>query len=190
MSVEERNHYLQIIEGESKRMSSLCKQLLTLASLDKEEKVLQIKNSICRSKLKTSFLCSNGNGVKKDIAVEFDVPDIVIKGDENLLHQVWSNIFTNSIKFSNDGGTVEFFVEELESSVIISISDNGIGMEQEEMDRIFDRFYKVDTARARNVEGSGLGLSIVQKIVELHNGNVSVYSTKGEGTTVRMELPK
>ena len=73
------------------------------------------------------------------------------------------------------------FVEELESSVIISISDNGIGMEQEEMDRIFDRFYKVDTARARNVEGSGLGLSIVQKIVELHNGNVSVYSTKGKG---------
>ena len=56
------------------------------------------------------------------------------------------------------------------------------------MDRIFDRFYKVDTARARNVEGSGLGLSIVQKIVELHNGTVSVYSTKGEGTTVRVEL--
>ena len=54
-------------------------------------------------------------------------------------------------------------------------------MEKEEMDRIFDRFYKVDTARARNVEGSGLGLSIVQKIVELHNGNVSVYSTKGKG---------
>ena len=109
------------------------------------------------------------------------MPDITIQGDENLLHQVWSNIFTNSIKFSNDGGTIEFFVEELEASVIISISDNGIGMEQEEMDRIFDRFYKVDTARARNVEGSGLGLSIVQKIVELHNGNVSVYSTKGKG---------
>ena len=66
----------------------------------------------------------------KDIAVEFDVPDITIQGDENLLHQVWSNIFTNSIKFSNDGGTIEFFVEELESSVIISISDNGIGMEK------------------------------------------------------------
>ena len=66
----------------------------------------------------------------KNIAVEFDVPDITIQGDENLLHQVWSNIFTNSIKFSNDGGTIEFFVEELESSVIISISDNGIGMEK------------------------------------------------------------
>ena len=125
----------------------------------------------------------------KDIAVEFDVPDITIQGDENLLHQVWSNIFTNSIKFSNDGGTIEFFVEELESSVIISISDNGIGMEKEEMDRIFDRFYKVDTARARNVEGSGLGLSIVQKIVELHKGPFRYIARKGR-TTVRVELPK
>ncbi|MED3152783.1 HAMP domain-containing sensor histidine kinase, partial [Bacillus thuringiensis] len=190
MSEEERNHYLQIIEGESKRMSSLCKQLLTLASLDKEEKVLQIREFNLQKQIKDVIFMLEWKWREKDIAVEFDVPDITIKGDENLLHQVWSNIFTNSIKFSNDGGTIEFFVEELESSVIISISDNGIGMEKEEMDRIFDRFYKVDTARARNVEGSGLGLSIVQKIVELHNGDVSVYSTKGEGTTVRVELPK
>ncbi|PHD23094.1 sensor histidine kinase [Bacillus wiedmannii] len=190
MSGEERNHYLQIIEGESKRMSSLCKQLLTLASLDKEEKVLQIKEFNLQKQIKDVIFMLEWKWREKDIAVEFDVPDITIQGDENLLHQVWSNIFTNSIKFSNDAGTIEFVVEELESSVMISISDNGIGMEKEEMDRIFDRFYKVDTARARNVEGSGLGLAIVQKIVELHNGKVSVYSTKGEGTTVQVELPK
>ncbi|MFQ6340777.1 sensor histidine kinase [Bacillus sp. AF62] len=190
MSEEERNHYLQIIEGESKRMSSLCKQLLTLASLDKEEKVLQIKEFNLQKQIKDVIFMLEWKWREKDIAVEFDVPDITIQGDENLLHQVWSNIFTNSIKFSNDGGTIEFFVEELESSIIISISDNGIGMDKEERNRIFDRFYKVDTARARNVEGSGLGLSIVQKIVEMHKGTVSVYSTKGEGTTVRVELPK
>ncbi|MGE6401112.1 sensor histidine kinase [Bacillus cereus] len=190
MSEEERKRYLKIIEGESKRMSSLCKQLLTLASLDKEEKVLQIKEFNLQKQIKDVIFMLEWKWREKDIAVEFDVPDITIQGDENLLHQVWSNIFTNSIKFSNDAGTIEFFVEELESSVMISISDNGIGMEKEEMDRIFDRFYKVDTARARNVEGSGLGLSIVQKIVELHQGTVSVYSTKGEGTTVRVELPK
>ena len=189
MSEEERNYYLRIIEGESKRMSSLCKQLLTLASLDKEEKVLQIKEFNLQQ-IKDVIFMLEWKWREKDIAVEFDVPDITIQGDENLLHQVWSNIFMNSIKFSNDAGTIEFFVEELESSVMISISDNGIGMEKEEMERIFDRFYKVDTARARNVEGSGLGLSIVQKIVELHQGTVSVYSKKGEGTTVRVELPK
>ncbi|MEX0138589.1 HAMP domain-containing histidine kinase [Bacillus nitratireducens] len=190
MSEEERKRYLKIIEGESKRMSSLCKQLLTLASLDKEEKVLQMKEFHLQKQIKDVIFMLEWKWREKDIAVEFDVPDIIINGDENLLHQVWSNIFTNSIKFSNDGGTVEFVVEKLESSIVISISDNGIGMEKEEMDRIFDRFYKVDTARARNIEGSGLGLSIVQKIVELHNGNVSVYSTKGEGTTVQVELPK
>ena len=80
-------------------------------------------------------------------------------------------------------------MEELESSVIISISDNGIGMEKKKWN-VFLIVLQSRYSKSKNVEGSGLGLSIVQKIVELHNGNVSVYSTKGEGTTVRVELPK
>ncbi|WP_459502589.1 sensor histidine kinase [Bacillus sp. C1] len=190
MTEDERKHYLQIIEGESKRMSSLCKQLLTLASLDKEEKVLQIKEFDLQKQMKDVIFMLEWKWRERDIAVEFDVPSIHIKGDENLLHQVWTNIFTNSIKFTNSGGTIAFAAWELETSVVISISDSGIGMEKEEVARIFDRFYKVDTARARNIEGSGLGLSIVKKIVELHHGEVSVESIKGEGTTFRIELPK
>ncbi|PFE03284.1 sensor histidine kinase [Bacillus cereus] len=190
MTEEERKHYLQIIETESKRMSSLCKQLLTLASLDKEEKVLQIKEFDLQKQMKDVIFMLEWKWREKDIAVEFDVPNVNIKGDENLLHQVWTNIFTNSIKFTDSGGTIAFAARELETSVVISISDSGIGMGKEEVDRIFDRFYKVDTARARNVEGSGLGLSIVKKIVELHNGKISVESVKGEGTTFRIEIPK
>ena len=190
MTEEERKHYLQIIEGESKRMSSLCKQLLTLASLDKEEKVLQIKEFDLHKQMKDVIFMLEWKWREKDIAVEFDIPHVNIKGDENLLHQVWTNIFTNSIKFIDSGGTIAFSARELETSVLISISDSGIGMEQEEVERIFDRFYKVDTARTRNVEGSGLGLSIVKKIVELHQGEISVESVKGEGTTFQMELQK
>ncbi|SDY94503.1 HAMP domain-containing sensor histidine kinase [Bacillus sp. 166amftsu] len=190
MTEEERKHYLQIIETESKRMSSLCKQLLTLASLDKEEKVLQIKEFDLQKQMKDVIFMLEWKWREKDIAVEFDVPNVNIKGDENLLHQVWTNIFTNSIKFTDSGGTIVFAARELEKSVVISISDSGIGMGKEEVDRIFDRFYKVDTARARNVEGSGLGLSIVKKIVELHHGEISVESVKGEGTTFRIEIPK
>ncbi|MBO1627503.1 sensor histidine kinase [Bacillus arachidis] len=190
MTEEERKHYLQIIETESKRMSSLCKQLLTLASLDKEEKVLQIKEFDLQKQMKDVIFMLEWKWREKDIAVEFDVPNVNIKGDENLLHQVWTNIFTNSIKFTDSGGTIAFAARELEKSVVISISDSGIGMGKEEVDRIFDRFYKVDTARARNVEGSGLGLSIVKKIVESHNGKISVESVKGEGTTFQIELPK
>ncbi|PFN04378.1 sensor histidine kinase [Bacillus cereus] len=187
---EERKHYLQIIEGESKRMSSLCKQLLTLASLDKEETVLQVKEFHLQKQIKDVVFMLEWKWREKDIAVEFDVPNMNITGDENLLHQVWANLFTNSIKFTDQGGTIEFAARELENSVEISISDSGIGMEQEEINRIFDRFYKVDTARARNIEGSGLGLSIVHKIVELHHGIISVESKKGEGTTFRIEIPK
>ncbi|PFK47038.1 sensor histidine kinase [Bacillus cereus] len=190
MTEEERKHYLQIIEGESKRMSSLCKQLLTLASLDKEETVLQVKEFHLQKQIKDVIFMLEWKWREKDIAVEFDVPNINIKGDENLLHQVWANLFTNSIKFTDQGGTIEFAARELENSVEISVSDSGIGMEQEEVNRIFDRFYKVDTARARNVEGSGLGLSIVHKIVELHHGIILVESKKGEGTTFRIEIPK
>lgn len=190
MTEEERKHYLQIIEGESKRMSSLCKQLLTLASLDKEETVLQVKEFHLQKQIKDVIFMLEWKWREKDIAVEFDVPNINIKGDENLLHQVWANLFTNSIKFTDQGGTIEFAARELENSVEISVSDSGIGMEQEEVNRIFDRFYKVDTARARNVEGSGLGLSIVHKIVELHHGVILVESKKGEGTTFRIEIPK
>ncbi|EEL50130.1 sensor histidine kinase [Bacillus cereus] len=187
---EEQKHYLQIIEGESKRMSSLCKQLLTLASLDKEETVLQVKEFNLQKQIKDVVFMLEWKWREKDIAVEFDVPNMNITGDENLLHQVWANLFTNSIKFTDQGGTIEFAAKELENSVEISVSDSGIGMEQEEVNRIFDRFYKVDTARARNVEGSGLGLSIVHKIVELHHGIISVESKKGEGTTFRIEIPK
>ncbi|WP_410983036.1 sensor histidine kinase [Bacillus cereus] len=190
MTEAERKHYLQIIEGESKRMSSLCKQLLTLASLDKEETVLQMKEFHLQKQIKDVIFMLEWKWREKDIAVEFDVPNINIKGDENLLHQVWANLFTNSIKFTDQGGTIEFAARELENSVEISVSDSGIGMEQEEINRIFDRFYKVDTARTRNIEGSGLGLSIVHKIVALHHGDISVESKKGEGTTFRIEIPK
>ncbi|MEI4621499.1 HAMP domain-containing protein [Bacillus pfraonensis] len=190
MTETERKHYLQIIEAESKRMSSLCKQLLTLASLDKEEKVLQIKEFDLHKQMKDVIFMLEWKWREKDIAIEFDVPNINITGDENLLHQVWTNIFTNSIKFTDQGETIEFAARELETSVVVSISDNGIGMGQEEIERIFDRFYKVDTARARNVEGSGLGLSIVKKIVELHHGTISVESKKGKSTTFRIEIPK
>lgn len=130
MSEEERNHYLQIIEGESKRMSSLCKQLLTLASLDKEEKVLQIKDFSLQKQIKDVIFMLEWKWREKISPLNLMCRTLQFKVMKNLLHQVWSNIFTNSIKFSNDGGTIEFFVEELESSVIISISDNGIGMEK------------------------------------------------------------
>lgn len=187
---QERQHYLKIIELESKRMSNLCKQLLTLASLDKEEHVLQQQTFQLQKQIKDVIFMLEWQWQEKDIAIEFHVPDVYVTADKDLLHQVWTNLFTNSIKFTDNGGTITFHVEERDDKIITSILDDGMGMEREQLDKIFERFYKVDEARVRNVEGSGLGLSIVKKIVDLHNGEIVVKSESGRGTTVSVILPK
>lgn len=190
MSESERKHYLKIIESESRRMSSLCKQLLTLASLDKEERVLDKKAFDVGKQIRDVIFMLEWQWREKDVAIELDVPSIQVNGDENLLHQVWTNLLTNSIKFTESGGTISFYGEEKETELCLTISDTGIGMSEGEIDKIFDRFYKVDEARNRTIEGSGLGLSIVKKIIDLHEGSITVQSVKGEGTTFTIYLPK
>ncbi|CAM4280580.1 membrane protein [Bacillus manliponensis] len=187
---QERGHYLKIIELESKRMSNLCKQLLTLASLDKEEHALQLQTFSLQQQIKDVIFMLEWQWQEKDIAIEFDIPSMSVTADKDLLYQVWTNLLTNSIKFTDSGGTIAFHVEERGDTIVTSISDNGIGMETEQLNKIFDRFYKVDEARARNVEGSGLGLSIVKKIVDLHDGEVEVESESGRGTKVSVILLK
>jgi len=190
MSESERKHYLEIIESESRRMSSLCKQLLTLASLDKEERVLDKKTFDVGKQIRDVIFMLEWQWREKDVAIELDVPSIQVYGDENLLHQVWTNLLTNSIKFTESGGTISFDGEEKDTELCLTISDTGIGMSEDEIDKIFDRFYKVDEARNRTIEGSGLGLSIVKKIIDLHEGSITVHSVKGEGTTFTIYLPK
>ncbi|CAG9614362.1 Heme sensor protein HssS [Bacillus rhizoplanae] len=190
MSESERKRYLKIIESESRRMSSLCKQLLTLASLDKEEQVLDKKMFDAGKQIRDVIFMLEWQWREKDVAIELDVPSIQVCGDENLLHQVWTNLLTNSIKFTESGGTISFYGEEKETELYFSISDTGLGMSEEEIEKVFERFYKVDEARNRTIEGSGLGLSIVKKIVDLHEGTITVHSIKGEGTTFTIQLPK
>lgn len=190
LTKSEQTHYLEIIESESRRMSSLCKQLLMLASLDKDDLTLRKQPFDLGKQIKDIIFMLEWRWRTKELAVEMDVPNIQIHGDENLLYQVWMNLFTNSIKFTESGGTIAFAAEELETEWRISISDMGIGIPENEIKKIFDRFHKVDTARNRNVNGSGLGLSIVKKVVDLHGGAITVDSELEKGTTFSIYLPK
>ncbi|MEH6849842.1 sensor histidine kinase [Bacillus pseudomycoides] len=190
LTKSEQTHYLEIIESKSRRMSSLCKQLLMLASLDKDDLTLRKHPFDLGKQIKDIIFMLEWEWRTKELAVEMDVPSMKIYGDENLLYQVWMNLFTNSIKFTESGSTIAFAAEELETEWRISITDMGIGIPENEIKKIFDRFHKVDTARNRNVNGSGLGLSIVKKIVDLHGGVITVDSELGTGTTFSIYLPK
>ncbi|TCZ76587.1 HAMP domain-containing protein [Paenibacillus albiflavus] len=184
----DKERYLHIIDEESRRLSSLSKQLLTLASLDKESGV--IKPSLYRldEQIRQIVIANEWLWADKEIMIELDLAEIKVRADQQLLHLVWTNLLVNAIKFSEHGSSIQINIR-IEQQIIVTIQDHGIGIPEEELPHIFDRFYKVDKARNRSRSGSGLGLSIVQQIIRLHRGTIDVQSQIGIGTTFIIQLP-
>lgn len=190
LSEDQRQHYLSIIESESRRMSQLSKQLLTLASLDKDKEILSKNIFDVAAQIKQVVFMTEWSWREKDLTVEMELPAAPIYADEQLLHQVWTNLIVNSIKFTENGGSISIKLIKKDNEYHIEIKDTGIGISQNDLPYIFNRFYKADKARSRKEAGSGLGLSITKKIVELHNGQIHVESQIGKGTTFHIYLPK
>lgn len=189
LSEEERLRYLSIIEEESRRMSQLSKQLLMLASLDKEEHILEKTTFDLSAQIRQVLLVTEWSWRSKDLAIDMELPSLFIHGDQQLLHQVWTNLITNSVKFTDSGGTISLRVFRMDNKCCVEISDTGIGIRPSDLPHIFNRFYKVDTARDRKEISTGLGLSITKKIIDLHQGNIEVESEFGKGTKFRIILP-
>ena len=119
--------------------------------------------------------------------VTSNVPDI--KADLDGIERVIINIISNSVKYTPDGGKIDVYVGSVHNDVYIKIKDTGIGIPQSDIDKIFERFYRVDKARSRQMGGTGLGLSIAKEIIEQNNGNISITSELGKGTEVVIRLP-
>ncbi|MDQ0216745.1 signal transduction histidine kinase [Oikeobacillus pervagus] len=187
---EERQQYLQIIESETNRLSKMTKQLLILNSLEQSKDLLKKKKYNVAHQLKDLIRSYQWKTYEQNIMISYSLPDTMIMADPELLQHVWENLFTNAMKYNHDGGSIDITLAENETNIIISFKDTGIGLSDEEKERIFDRFYRVDASRSKKVEGTGLGLSIVQSVIMLHNGKIHVESTKEEGTTFIIHLPK
>ena len=114
--------------------------------------------------------------------------NITILGNEDLLQQVWINLINNAIKYNNENGKIEVILDENKDYAIVEIKDNGIGIEKEKQERIFEKFYQVD--KSHSTEGSGLGLAIVKEILDLHGAEIILDSEYGKGTSVKVLLPK
>ncbi|KPH77847.1 MULTISPECIES: sensor histidine kinase [Bacillaceae] len=189
LGLEEKDQYISIINGEITRLSTLTKQLLLLASLDRNEDIMKRKPFNVGEQMKELVRNYQWQMDEKGIMLGFTLPDVEITGDPSLLHTVWDNLLTNAIKYNKSNGSIEISLEAKGTSVLVTIEDTGIGLNEKEKERIFDPFYRVDTARTRSVEGTGLGLSIVATIVKLHGGQIHVDSAEDEGTTFVVELP-
>jgi two-component system phosphate regulon sensor histidine kinase PhoR len=186
---EEREHYLKVIEEESTRLSRITENLLKLASLESDHVRFEPKPYRLDRQVRNLILASEPQWEGKQIEMDVSLDEVYITADEDLLSQVWNNLIHNSIKFTPPGGKISVSLSQQDGRVCFAIRDTGVGISVEDQTRIFERFYKADKSRTRSKEGSGLGLSIAQKIIAMHKGTIQVESRPGEGATFTVELP-
>ncbi len=184
--------FLQIIKKHSDRLEKIVDDLLLLSKMESQEFQWN-KDSIFVSDLISGVLEFLGDSFeKKNITVSIPSfpSNLKVYGDRQYLEQVLFNLLDNAIKYGRENGTIKISVVKTdEKEVKISVTDDGIGISQEDISRIFERFYRVDKGRSRELGGTGLGLSIVKHIVQAHGGRVWVESTLGKGSTFHFTLP-
>ncbi|MGM0881529.1 MAG: cell wall metabolism sensor histidine kinase WalK [Bacillota bacterium] len=195
-ALEERElseRFVGVISNETERMIRLVTDLLHLSRLDSNQAPLRRRQTNVHDMLdevadRFSFQLRQ-KSIKAAVRVERGLQSAWLDRDQ--IDQVLDNLFSNAIKYTLDGGTIELTAKKPPDSALLAISvkDTGIGIPKKDLNRIFDRFYRVDKARSRNMGGTGLGLSIAREIVKAHGGTISLDSELNEGTTVTFTLP-
>lgn len=182
--------FLTDIDKEIDRLSYVVSDLLTLVSIDSGKMHLNTSPLFIRDLVNDNVKRLAPLARERGIELEFaGRENAEVMGDTMKLNQVFYNLIDNAIKYTPRGGSVRVELTRQGKTMVTRISDNGIGIPEEDLIHIFDRFYRVDKARSRETGGTGLGLSIVKQIVLLHSGDISVSSVEDEGTTFTVELP-
>ncbi|MBU5351331.1 ATP-binding protein [Paenibacillus silvae] len=187
---EEQKEHLEIIYEETLRLSRLSDNLLRLASLDSEHHPTNFSSFQLDEQLRKIIVLAEPQWSRKNLSMELELLPCTMQADEDLFDQVWQNIIGNAIKYTDAGGSIYVDMREGPSGVSVHIRDTGKGIPQEALPHIFDRFYMVDKARSSSLKGNGLGLSIVIKILKLHECTIDVTSTVGEGTEMVVMIPR
>jgi signal transduction histidine kinase len=189
---ELRVEAINVIQDEVERVGSLISNLLNITRIEMGSLDLQKNRIRMREFLKDAFEHISHNARGKDLNFELDLPRDLppIQVDKDLLRVAINNLLTNAIKYNDDGGTVRLAAEETADAVIIRVEDTGVGITQEDCGRVFDRFYRGQSAQVAQAGGHGLGLALAKDIVELHEGSLSVESELGKGSTFAITLRK
>lgn len=188
---ETQKEFLQVVSSEARRMAKLVTDLLELSRLDNNKKKIK---KVCFDLGDLAKECQKKLAIeikKKKHHVEClvtaDVPPVYADKDD--IQRVILNILTNSIKYTPDGGSIKIYVGFVYSDAYIKIIDNGIGIPEEDLNRIFERFYRVDKSRTREMGGTGLGLSIAKEILDKNGGSIDIKSKVDKGTEVVIKIP-
>ncbi|MCC8049005.1 MAG: ATP-binding protein [Oscillospiraceae bacterium] len=191
MDPETEQHFLEVIVRESDRMTKIVQDLLTLSrfdagSIDFDFQEFSFEKSV-QDVYAAQLIEAQRHGHEFTLSFKTPVPKIC--GDRQRIEQVMINMISNAIKYTRSGGRIRLTAGCENNEVWFTVRDNGIGIPEEDVPHIFERFYRVDKARSRESGGTGLGLSIAHEIVERHNGRIDVKSRSGHGTTMTVTLP-
>ena len=188
---EKKKEELSIIYKSADRLNGLVNQLLDLSKLEAGKMKLETTSEDVIPLLKGLVLSFASLAEKKKIKLNFNSNLSELKAylDRDKIEKIMSNLLSNAFKFTPEGGTVNVAVNKSEINVEIIISDNGIGISEDRLGNIFNRFYQVDGSHTREHEGTGIGLALTKELVELHKGTIDVVSGEGKGTTFTIKLP-
>lgn len=182
--------FLSDINSEIDRMTNIVNDLLTLVKLDKKRFPLNISDTNLNNMLENIIKRLTPLADKKNIELEFTCnKNIMLQADEMKLSLAISNLIDNGIKYTPSGGKVKINIDSDENFAYITVQDNGIGINESEQEKIFERFYRIDKTRDRETGGTGLGLSITNSTIIMHNGNIKLTSDEGLGTTFVITIP-
>ena len=187
---EKRKQYLEIVSEEVKRLSRMVKSMLSIARIEAGDMKINptdfdVNELVCR----TVFAFEQKIEEKNLEIMGLESDEVFVNADNDLIHQVVYNLIDNAVKFVNDGGCISFAYNVKDGNVFVSVRNTGAGIAQQELPRLFDRFYKTDKSRSLDKTGVGLGLYIVQTIVNQHKGDLFVKSVEGEYTEFTFSVP-
>nr|WP_225752383.1 ATP-binding protein [Pseudoclavibacter sp. Marseille-Q3772] len=187
--VEQVQYFADRMLVESDRLARLTRELIDLSRLQAMDTLEEAEDVRVRGVLEQAIELNRVLAENKDIEVQLKAgDDLAVWGDESLLLMCFQNLITNAITYSPEGSHVGIGARRVNDIVEISVADRGIGISEADRGRIFERFYRVDSARSRNTGGTGLGLSIVRHVIQNHGGEIQVWSKLGAGSTFTVRL--
>ena len=187
LTPEEESEYIAIIAKESDRLAKMSSNILLLSKLESQEFVAEQKEFSLDEQIRTCLLILEKQWSEKNIELNLDLSPVTYRFNEDLLSHVWINLLGNAIKFTSPNGSVSCKLRKEAEKVVVSISDTGKGMTEDEMSHIFESFYQAD--KSHGSEGNGIGLAIVSRIIKLCSGDITVESQPQKGSTFTVSLP-
>ncbi len=183
----QREEYADIIIAESERLSRLSSDMLKLSELENRGLPPERKSFSLDEQIRSVIILLQQSWEDKNLDLDIDMEEVAFSGDEALLYQLWVNLISNAVRYTDNGGKIGVTLTADNSCVTAAVSDSGRGMTQEEADSVFRRFYKTDSSRSSC--GTGLGLAIAKRIAELHGGDITISSEAGKGSVFTVTLP-